>query len=455
MRPDAEEPFDDVQKLLEENYRATAPSEQFTNRLHKQLLTLLAAANGRPAPAEKRNYVNQWVGDLTVKQRISIVLSCAGMAAIVGCLLLWASIEPKTVSAMERMAENIRKAKSYTATGIICMRAPQPGSPAQMLTQATSIKVYWLAPNSMRTESKPAPANNEEDWKQGMGDDVTDIVLANKQGIHLNNGTKEFFRLPRKLGSDSQVVMDKLRTLSGQADKQLGTKLINGKKARGFVIDCAKSDPNNPPGTAEIWIDAESDLLLAVHSEMKLPGGMSMTMKLDDFHWNIDLDPKLFDPTPPQGYADETVKETPVDERSCQIAAGLRIYAEASGGRYPAVSGFAAIADLAKLFGIDGPVTTEQLHDAKVQAKLATFQRGAEGLGAIDYICSYKPDAAYYGKTVGTKDKDKVLLRWKLDDGRYEVIYGDLRNATVTAERLGVLECTRPAQNSTSGGCSR
>jgi hypothetical protein len=49
-------------------------------------------------------------------------------------------------------------------------------------------------------------------------------------------------------------------------------------------------------------------------------------------------------------------------------------------------------------------------------------------------------DVAYYGKTVGPKDKDKVLLRWKLDDDRYEVIFGDLPADTVTAQRLHHLE---------------
>jgi hypothetical protein len=30
--------------------------------------------------------------------------------------------------------------------------------------------------------------------------------------------------------------------------------------------------------------------------------------------------------------------------------------------------------------------------------------------------------------------------RWKFDDGRYEVIYGDLRAETVTAEQLRALQ---------------
>jgi hypothetical protein len=58
----------------------------------------------------------------------------------------------------------------------------------------------------------------------------------------------------------------------------------------------------------------------------------------------------------------------------------------------------------------------------------------------MERIRTYNPDAAYYGKTVGPSDKDKVLFRWKLDDGRYQVIFGDLRAETVTAERLHELE---------------
>ncbi len=47
---------------------------------------------------------------------------------------------------------------------------------------------------------------------------------------------------------------------------------------------------------------------------------------------------------------------------------------------------------------------------------------------------------AYDGETVGPKDSAKILLRWRLEDGRYQVIYGDLRAEAVTAQRLRTLE---------------
>ena len=46
----------------------------------------------------------------------------------------------------------------------------------------------------------------------------------------------------------------------------------------------------------------------------------------------------------------------------------------------------------------------------------------------------------YYGQTVTAADTDKVLLRWKLDDGTYRVIFGDLRIEDVSPPRLAELE---------------
>jgi len=46
----------------------------------------------------------------------------------------------------------------------------------------------------------------------------------------------------------------------------------------------------------------------------------------------------------------------------------------------------------------------------------------------------------YSGATVTAADVDKVLLRWKLGDYRYRVIFGDLRIEDVSAGRLAELE---------------
>ena len=55
-----------------------------------------------------------------------------------------------------------------------------------------------------------------------------------------------------------------------------------------------------------------------------------------------------------------------------------------------------------------------------------------------------KKDPAYYGKIVTPKDTDKVLMRWKVSDNEYRVIYGDLHAETVTKEKLAELEAALP-----------
>ncbi len=143
---------------------------------------------------------------------------------------------------------------------------------------------------------------------------------------------------------------------------------------------------------------------------------MHFIVRYEDIQWNIDLDPKLFDPTPPAGYTDVSPKP---DEQLRQITTSLKIYAEASGGHYPQVETI----DLCKTIGDLCTILSVPL----IWPGNETTVKAVEGFGELEEIQSHNTDASYYGQTVGPKDKDKVLLRWKLDDGRYEVIFGDLR----------------------------
>ena len=51
-----------------------------------------------------------------------------------------------------------------------------------------------------------------------------------------------------------------------------------------------------------------------------------------------------------------------------------------------------------------------------------------------------KRDPMYYGENVTPGDSDLILLRWRLDDGNYRVIFGDLDQKDVSAEQLAEWE---------------
>jgi hypothetical protein len=56
-------------------------------------------------------------------------------------------------------------------------------------------------------------------------------------------------------------------------------------------------------------------------------------------------------------------------------------------------------------------------------------------------LVTNKKDPAYYGKTVIPKDADKVLLRWKLSDSEYRVIFD---GASGLVSNNSSLELSRP-----------
>ena len=109
-----------------------------------------------------------------MRKRIGIALSGAGVAAVLGLLLLWGGIAAEPVSAMERMAENIRKAKSFRAVMIVeGQSTPQPGEPP--VKHKMTGTIYWLALGPSRVDMGGRAPNDE--GGQTMEAAVTKIDL--------------------------------------------------------------------------------------------------------------------------------------------------------------------------------------------------------------------------------------------------------------------------------------
>lgn len=57
-----------------------------------------------------------------------------------------------------------------------------------------------------------------------------------------------------------------------------------------------------------------------------------------------------------------------------------------------------------------------------------------------DKLIREKKDVVYYGDKITTEDKERILIRWKIEKNKYRVVFGDLRLENVSAERLNELE---------------
>lgn len=81
--------------------------------------------------------------------------------------------------------------------------------------------------------------------------------------------------------------------------------------------------------------------------------------------------------------------------------------------------------------------------DSKLLVKYCLGGAGAgrsdvlEGMSEFyEYLVHQGKEVVYYGDSIDPADRDAVLMQWKVSDGKYKVILGDLRAKTVSAEEL-------------------
>jgi hypothetical protein len=469
MLPNEED--DELRALLRESYGASEPPESFVEQLQERLLSEWTDAP--PPPVEQRPAVDRtreaskrwnWIPDrvkgLSMRQRIA-ALGSIGIAVLVGCLVLWGAVDTRPASAMEQMAEKIRQAKSFRCTGTLkstsVTRSDQIAKPLENTREEQST-VNWLAPDSVRADVTDSTGQQAE---------RTIIVPGgNRPWISIDHPSKTYSIHPPEEGDWQRLfLLHKLGEYSGQADRDLGTKEIDGKKARGFVIGLQKIAPQEAPATSvEIWLDVDTNLPMLLRSENKRTHTMmSSTTEFTaisestGIEWNIELDPKLFDPTPPEGYKDVTLKAPTSGDPLQAITEALRVLSSPPVGRYPSMKEHPSTQDVEMMVrGADPEATARMLREYEVQTdsgpkkmkisaeviaeRVEVTTKSRDGFLHLWALVKAGRDVAYYGNTVAPTDKDKVLLRWKLDDGRYQVIFGDLHAEVVTAERLHGLE---------------
>ena len=174
---------------------------------------------------------------------------------------------------------------------------------------------------------------------------------------------------------------------------------------------------------------------------------------LDSFEWDIDLDPEIFKPDIPSDYKLIVEMQMPgQDERN--TVNGLRIFAEITGGKYPQKL---SVMNIGKEFVADVRTKLEKEWHSKVDSdpafkptedeKNEIRDKTVEKVLAVQGACIFyaelvktDKDAAYYGDKVTSDDVDAVLMRWKISEGEYRVIFGDLTTENVTVEDLAKLE---------------
>jgi hypothetical protein len=239
--------------------------------------------------------------------------------------------------------------------------------------------------------------------------------------------------------------------------ESLGKSTIDGIEVAGF----RSSDPNMAGGSSssqdlqideKLWVDVKTLLPVRYEDEHVEQTGNNTKARtrivFSDFQWDVPVTAADFKPPIPDGYTFTLIKLPPNNE---EIAIqGLKQCVELF-GKYPKRTNDIyqrvklLLAEIGRIGNRSSTLPAERLQEQtkglsedQIKNKLLMPIRGLERFG-----CRLKwesKDPAYYGETVTPKDADKVLLRWKVSDTEYRVIFGDLHAETVTKEKLVELE---------------
>jgi outer membrane lipoprotein-sorting protein len=365
-----------------------------------------------------------------------------GLSTLAGIVLLIAIIVnlATPLSAMDRMVRELRAVTSYRYD-MYAHNTFVPEGESKVATVLHTGTTYWTAPNSLRYDEKIV----RTEGKVFSGE--RDGLLAEFQGIHPSGSpgmmVHHFTRYGAMVGTyvwvpevpayeigDSGPIM-RLRMVregEGEVLRELGTKEINGKPARGFVMALADATPGSGFDALEVWVDPQTQLPMEFGYEVKT-GNEVQSFRISNCQWSVEIPPSTFETTPPAGYEDITA---PKDEETfAKITDALKSYAQLSGGRFPEGSSFdadAVYSEMLKLAGFTGPAKPEWDSDGRFQR----IQNSRAGLDWIERILRHRFATGYDGTGVTIDDKDKPLLWWTVDiEDSYRVFYGNLRTEII------------------------
>jgi len=298
------------------------------------------------------------------------------------------------------------------------------------------------------------------DPNNGEIQDVSTLYILPRRNslIRIDHGKKTYTRIKFKDATteNHEEEDNDPRTIIKQFlscdHNSLGQSVIDGVTVEGFQT----TDPAYKGGFSEqsalfaarrekvdgkIWVDVNTFLPVRSEEEIVTKGGKSIYKVSYDFRWNVVVNPDDFEPNIPADY------RSPVgdfiipalDEENA--IKGLRQFADAV-GKYPA-SCMAIAEEHKRHTGFDLN-SYKDLSDEEKTRKMSELISLVVSRYFYKYLVEENKDPVYYGETVGPDDTDKVLLRWKLDDGQYRVIFGDLHANTVTADVMKELETALP-----------
>ncbi|MBN1818450.1 MAG: zf-HC2 domain-containing protein [Sedimentisphaerales bacterium] len=419
--------------------RLVADSQSYVNdemetrvidRIFREQQFQLRCADKTPDRRRLRRLIMSRFGKLAV----AAVALIAVMAGII--LFHGTSVNLKAVQEKLNAITTITYRITMTMSGF-------PGMPKDK-PMKMEMEAYISAEYGIRMDSTThvAGADIEQSTFVSIKDGaVISLIPSQKKYVKITL-TDDLFDQMKKENGDPRAIVD---TFLEKGYTSLGRREINGITVEGFESDQAPVTKvlSAGSGIGRVWVDVKTHMPVLVEMETTAEdGSQSVLMTIDNFQFNTPLAADLFAVTIPDGYEAFMETDMALGSLAENLAEGLKFFVKLSRGRYPKALGTMEISQELGAIVESWKDDKSKIPDEEETEKdaMSAVMKLTMSCTSLAMMSAEGKDVAYYGETVGPNDVDRILVRWKEDNGNYTVIYGDLRVEEVGPEKLAELE---------------
>jgi outer membrane lipoprotein-sorting protein len=235
-------------------------------------------------------------------------------------------------------------------------------------------------------------------------------------------------------------LIQKAQANPGESIRYLGESQLDGRKVIGYRVTVAEATVMAHAGQElTIWADAASLLPVQVECSLEKMFGKPGTMTMSDIQFDVPLDPAEFSLTVPEGYTQRSLQVDASRPTEADLIETLRIWTEATGGKFPDQLNLGAGQEVFKALAEKGKLqlgANPSPDDPGFKEFLQLFQKVNRGL---TFVTTLPPDAdsCYVGADAAFGDATKPVFWYRpAGSATYRVVYADLSVLDVAFENL-------------------
>jgi hypothetical protein len=417
--------MNDNEKYIEEfvnDIPFEAPDDEHRDKLKKQLLNVFPKHRLQPTVRTVKVWRNIMKSSTT---RI------AAAAVIIIAVFFGLSIfNGSSGVAWAEVLNNVQKVQTFINRMKMTVQGPEGSQDVEMIFYRST--VYGIRRDAFYNDELISQLYIPAEGNKGV-----ELVPSEKKYVDAVFTDEQIKEIAEK--NDPKAIVKEFMCCNQYTT--IGEKTIDGIEVEGIEVDNEKFGASLfERGKGRLWVAVDTDLPVLIELEGTSAGGaVQISMTIDGFDWDPGLQAEDFQPNIPSDYT--LMAEVDLSGSDEAVIKGLRGFAEITGGKYPTNLDLMTIGQEVR----EGFIALRQKQGKSPEEK--PTKEEMENILSIQGACMFygklvkeNKDAAYYGDQVTPQDAHMVLMRWKVSDDEYKIIFGDLSIGSATAEELAQLE---------------